>query len=106
MLLRLWTPLWKPGREQSQMYFSKPSEAPWFCWRLSSFDFYQFFDAGNPSIEHRLVLSWRYVPEVAVEAFSVVPVHPSERGKFEIIDRFPRPRLGWPAHKLGLVITV
>ena len=39
-------------------------------------------------------------------AFRVVPVHSSERGKLEMIDRFPWPLLGGPAYKLGLVITV
>ena len=41
-----------------------------------------------------------------MQPLRVVPVHPSQCREFEIIDRFPRPRLRWPAHQLGLVVAV
>lgn len=52
------------------------------------------------------MLERRHIPEVAVQPLRVVPVHPSQCRELEIIDRFPRPRLRWPAHQLGLVVAV
>ena len=49
-----------------------------------------------------LELCWRYVAEVAVEALGVVPVHPGERGEFDVVDVAPR-ALGGAADQFGLV---
>lgn len=65
-----------------------------------------FFSAGNPSIERLLELCRGHVPEVAMQPPGVVPMHPTERRKLEVIDHFPWPRLSWPADKLSLVIPV
>ena len=59
------------------------------------------------SIERVLELDGRDVVEVAVEALGVVPVHPSERREFEVLD----PLLAWSgsgrsADEFGLVVSV
>ena len=41
-----------------------------------------------------------------MEALRVVPVHPTEGGELEILDRLPRPGPGRPADEFGLVVPV
>ena len=64
------------------------------------------FAVGLDSIERVLELGGRDVAEVAVEALRVVPVHPTEGGELEILDRLSRPGPGRPADEFGLVVPV
>jgi hypothetical protein len=44
--------------------------------------------------------------QVAVKALGVVPVHPSQRGQFDVLDRLPGAGAGGAADQLGLVVAV
>jgi hypothetical protein len=61
---------------------------------------------GLVSIERLLELGRGRVDEVVVKALGVVPLHPSERGEFEVFDCLPRPRARGTADEFGLVVTV
>jgi hypothetical protein len=53
-----------------------------------------------------LELDGRQIAEVAVQALSVVPVRPPERGQLDFLDRLPRTLAGGAADQLGLVVAV
>ena len=58
------------------------------------------------SIELLLELCGWDVAEVAVEALSVVPVHPSEGRELEVLDRLPGSGASGSADEFGLVVAV
>lgn len=58
------------------------------------------------SIERVLELDGRDVVEIAVEALRVVPVHPSKRREFEVLDPLPWSGSGGSADEFGLVVPV
>lgn len=58
------------------------------------------------SIERVLELDGRDVAEITVEVLRVVPVHPSKRREFEVLDPLPWPGSGGSADKFGLVVPV
>ena len=58
------------------------------------------------SIERVLELDGRDVVEIAVEALRVVPVHPSKRREFEVLDPLPWSGSGGSVDEFGLVVPV
>lgn len=72
----------------------------------SLFDSDQKFAVGLDSIERDLELEGRDVPELAMEALRIAPVHPAERRELEIFDRLPRSRPGGSPDEFGLVVPV
>ncbi len=58
-----------------------------------------------PSVERGFELRWRDVAAVAVEALFVEPVHPRQRGEFEVTDVVPAAGVG-TVDAFGLVEPV
>ena len=70
-------------------------------------DFDQGLVAPFCSVERFLELHRRDVAEVAVQAFLVVPVDPSEGGQFDVFDGLPGPAFTRrPTNQLCLVVAV
>src|SRR4051794_13068992 len=73
------------------------SEPSWFWWRLWPLLSGEGLVALPGSVEAGLELGGRDVAEVAVQALSVVPVHPAERGELDVFDGLPGAAAGGAA---------
>ena len=80
------------------------AESHWVRWRLGLLVSNQCTVGLSASVG-LFELCGRYVAEVAVEALGVVPVHPGERGEFDVVDAAPRAP-GGAADEFGLVEAV
>jgi len=69
-------------------------------------DFDQGLAAPLASVERGFELRGWQVPEVAVQAAGVVPVHPAQGGQLEVLDGLPGPTAGRPVDQFGLVEAV
>jgi hypothetical protein len=61
---------------------------------------------GGPGRVELFELGGGQIADVAVQALSVVPVHPPERRELDLLDCLPRAGAGGAADQLGLVIPV
>jgi hypothetical protein len=68
------------------------------------------FDQGlvDPvcSVEHRFEFCGRLVVEIAVQPAGVVPVHPTQRCQFDVLDGSSRPSSGGPVDEFALLVAV
>jgi putative transposase len=82
------------------------TDSPWVWWRPGLWDFDRLAVVPLGSVERLLELGRWPVAEVAVQARGVVPVHPAQRGEFDVLDGLPWLLPGGPADQLGLVVAV
>ena len=65
-------------------------------------DFDQGLVAPLGIVERGFELGGWQVPEVAMQAAGVVPVHPAQGGQLEVLDGLPGPAAGRPMDQFGL----